>query len=132
MIVADIEKELGVYGMRGRFRDLEPLNPETSNKSYALYTSAAPVTPLGHFQVTVGTSAVGLPSIPAEARRVYLTPVGAPINFRDDGTNPTGSSGYPIPADTHFTYDVEPTATFKMIRASTATSDADVRVAYYG
>lgn len=126
------DRELNQGYIRGRFRDLEPLSNDQDNKSYAQYVSAAPVTPLGHFQVTVGAVATGLPSIPAEARRVYITSVGQPINFRDDGVDPSASSGYPIPADTHFTYDTVPTTDFRMCTAAAATGSADVRVAYYG
>ncbi len=128
-----MDKEHLTGSIRSRFRDLDVALPDNHpDKAYAQYVSAAPVTPLGHFQVTVGVTAVSLPSLPAEARRVILTSIGQPINFRDDTTAPTASTGYPIPADTHFVYDTDPDSNFKMIRAAGATGDADVRVAYYG
>ncbi len=118
--------------IRKRFRDIDPLSSDEPNKAFAEYLSLAPATPLGHVKVSVGTTAVGLPSLPSNCRRVYLTPLGQPIEFRDDGVTPDGSNGYPIPANTHFNYDTEPSANFLMVRSSTATADADVRIAYYG
>lgn len=100
--------------------------------AWAQYVSLAPVTPLGHFQVTVSGSAVPLPTIPPEARRVVIRTLGQPINFRDDGTSPTGTTGFPMLADEWIVYDTVPTIDFEMILGSTATGDADVRVSYYG
>lgn len=100
--------------------------------AYAQYVSLAPVVALGHFQVTVSSAAVALPSIPAEARRVVIRSLGQPINFRDDGTDPDGSTGFPILADEWIIYDTVPTANFKMITSSAATGNADVRISYYG
>jgi hypothetical protein len=109
-----------------------PIGTDSNNPIWAQYVSLAPVVPLGHFQVTVSSAAVPLPSIPAEARRVVIRSLGQPINFRDDGTPPTGTSGFPILADEWIIYDTVPTTNFEMISASTATGDADVRISYYG
>lgn len=123
------DKELTQGFIRSRFRDLEPFNTtDSDNKAFAQYFSAAPVTPLGHFEQTVTTSPVGLPSIPAEARRVVLQGVTAGFTYTDDGTNPSATHGMPIPADTVFVYDTVPDANFKMWSASSVV----VRVAYYG
>lgn len=126
------DKELTQGFIRNRFRDLEPTSVDEDNKAYAQYISAAPVTPLGHNSQIVSTAAVPLPGIPANCKRVYMTAEGQPIRFRDDGVAPTSTSGYPIPASTHFTYDTEPTTNFKMILDSTATGDVLVSIAYYG
>ncbi len=127
----DLEQLTGY--IRSRFRDLDIASPVADpNKAYAQYVSLAPATPLLHEQLTVSTIALALPNLPAEARRVYIFSKGQPLNFRDDGVNPTAGTGYPIPADTHFVYDNTPSSSFKLIRDSTATGDADVRIAYYG
>lgn len=124
--------ELTEGTVRHRYRDLEPLSSDADNKAYARYVSTAPVTPLGHHKFTVGGSPVALPGLTPEVRRVYLTSIGQPLEFRDDGTDPDGSNGYPIPADTHFVYDNDVPSSFRLILASTATGPADVRVCYYG
>jgi hypothetical protein len=98
--------------------------------SWAPYVSLAPVVPLGHFQLTVSSAALPLPSIPTEARRVVIRSLGAGVNFRDDGTNPTAGTGFPILADEWIIYDTVPTANFKLIRSGAV--DADVRISYYG
>jgi hypothetical protein len=90
-----------------------------------------PNEPLGHEQVTVSTSAVSLPSVPAEARRAIIRTLGQPINYRDDAVDPTDTTGFPLLEDEVYVYNGTMSA-FKMIRSSDATDDADVRVAYYG
>lgn len=90
--------------------------------------------PLGHAQVTVGLSAVGLSSIPnlSRVRRIVIRNLGQPINWRDDGTDPTGTTGMVALKDEILVYDGDKADQFKMIRNSAATGDADVRIAYYG
>jgi hypothetical protein len=127
------DKEHLLGSIRSRYRDIDvALAEDHPEKAYAQYLSLAPATPLGHFQVTVSTVAVGLPSLPAEARKVLIFSKGQPLNFRDDGTAPTAGTGFPIPSDTVFVYDNDVSSTFQMILDSTATGDADVRIAYYG
>lgn len=94
--------------------------------------SAGPSTPLGHASATVTIAAVGLPNPPALSRRAVIRPLGQPINWRDDGVDPTAGTGMPLLADEPMVYDGEPLTNFKMIRAASATTDIDVRVAYYG
>jgi hypothetical protein len=119
--------------LRKRFRDLEPAAVAADpNKAFAEYVSVAPAVPLGHQQVTVTTAAVALPSLPEGTKRVVIRPLSDPINFRDDGVDPTSTTGMYIFADELFVYDTEPTASFKMIRAADAADDVDVRIAYYG
>ncbi len=94
--------------------------------------SPGPSTALGHALVTVGVTATSLPSIPATARRAIIRPLGQPINYRDDGTDPTGTTGFPVLKDEVYVYDGDPLSSLRMILSSTATGDAEVRVAYYG
>jgi len=90
--------------------------------------NSGPSTPLGHQKVTVSSTAQALPSIPAQARRAVIRPLLDAITYRDDGTDPTATTGFPILKDEVFVYDGD-LATFKMIRI---TIDADVRIVYYG
>lgn len=123
-----MDREFNEGPLRSRARDLEPLSPDGDNKAYARYISAAPVTPLGHFEVSVSTSPSPLPSIPPEARRVVIYAVGNDLTFTDDGTDPSSSHGMIVPADTTYIYDTDPTEDFLMW----CSSATDVRVAYYG
>lgn len=90
-----------------------------------------PAHALGHEQLTVSTTAVGLPNISERARRTVIRVVGQPVNWTDhpDDT-PTGTFGMPLLADETLVFDGNP-YDLKLIRASTATGDADVRIAYY-
>jgi hypothetical protein len=90
--------------------------------------SMGPTKPLGHNKVTVSSSAVSLPSIPAGVKRVVIRTLGQAINWRDDGTDPTSSVGMALLADETLVFDGD-AYLFRMIRSSG--SDADVRVAYY-
>src|SRR6476659_5167079 len=107
--------------IRSRFRDI--------NGAFAKYVSLAPVRPLGHQQYTVSTTVTTI-TPPSGTKRMHLRSVGQPINFRDDGVNPSDISGFPIMADEWLLYDSE-VVDFRMIRAASATNDADVRCAFY-
>ena len=87
--------------------------------------------PMGYAQVTVGGSAVGLPGLPdvERVRRVMIRVLGGPINFRDDGVDPTDSEGFTILKDEVFVYDGD-FERFRMVKDDVA--DADVRIIYYG
>lgn len=117
--MADLEITEGY--VRSRWRDI--------NGAFAKYVSLAPVVPLGHQQVTVSSGVVTL-TPPTGTKRMHLRPLSGDINFRDDGVDPTSSTGFPIMADEWLLYDSE-VNDFRMTLASTATSDADVRIAYY-
>lgn len=126
--MADKEITGGLGGVRSRYRDLEPASTDENNKAYAEYVSAAPVTPLGHQEYSVGSTAVPLAEIPAGAKRMHLRALTAGIYFTDDGSTPTASHGFPVFKDEWLLYDSEPTTAFQMVSSATA----DVRVAFYG
>jgi len=127
--MADKEVTTGMGGVRMRFRDLDFLSSDEANKAYAQYFSAAPVTPLGHQEYSVGASAVPLASIPAGAKRMHVRVLTADIFWTDfPGDTPTLSHGFPIKADEWLLYDSEPTPDFKMVSSAVA----DVRIAFYG
>lgn len=88
---------------------------------------------LGHEQLTVGTTAVGLPNLPdlAKLRRVVVRNLGEPMNWRDDGTSPTANTGFPSLADEIMVFDGD-FEQLEFIRSASAGNDIDVRIAYYG
>jgi hypothetical protein len=123
--VADIEKELGVYGVRGRFRDLEPLNLETSNKSYAIYMSMGPITPLGHVRKTITNtpqSLTDLAGFPTGIKQldIYNLSSDTDVYFTHfAGQSPGAALGFPIRADSWFRYDSDVVnADFKLVTLS--------------
>lgn len=91
--------------------------------------SLAPSIPLGHQQVTVSSGVTTL-SPPANTRRMHLRALGQPVNWRDDGVDPTSTSGFPLLADEWLDYDSD-VSDFRLTLASTAVGDSDVRIAYY-
>ena len=127
--MADLEKIVAGTGVRGRYRDLGPfLSDADPGKAYAQYFSAAPATPMGHFEATINTTPSGLPNLPAGCRRAVIYAISNGFTYTDDGTAPSSSHGMKIPADTHFIYDTDPDENFQMW-AGVAT---EIRVAYYG
>jgi hypothetical protein len=123
-----VDKERQQGYIRERLRDLEPFESSEAEKSYALYVSHARAIPLGHTEITVGTSAVGLPLPAQSVKRTLLYAIGNPLYFCDDGTDPSSSHGFPIPEDTVFIYDSDTDEDFKLWAASST----EVRVAFYG
>lgn len=89
--------------------------------------------PLGVYAVTVGSSAEALPSLPdlGKLRRVVVRGLGQPWEWRDDGVDPDGSNGFHQLADEIVVFDND-FSQLKLVRASTATADVDMRIAYYG
>ncbi len=107
--------------LRYRYRPLDA-------DAFAQYMSLAPVIPMGHFELTVGTTAVGLPSIPQYSRRAVIVSRTTDLTYTDDGTDPSVTHGIVIPRNAVFTYDTYPNANFKMW----CPTPSDVRIAYYG
>ena len=88
------------------------------------------VTPLGYCQLSV-TTAVSLSTcaggIPAGAMIAFITPETAAIRYRDDGTPPTATVGYPVSVGSQLQYGGPLTAI--QIIAQSGTSTVDV---YFG
>lgn len=101
---------------------------EIGGGAYAKYVSHAPALPMGHFELSVGTSATPLPSIPANARRVVIYSVSEPLTYTDDGSTPSATHGMLIPEGVVFVYDTDPSEDFLMW----CPANSDVRIAYYG
>jgi hypothetical protein len=119
----DYEKQSGSIRLRYRY-----IGGTGDNAAYAEYMSLAPAIPLGHYEVTVGTSPVTLPSLPTACRRVVIQSINQDLTYTDDGSNPSSTHGIVIPEMVIFTYDTDPDANFKMW----CPASSDVRIAYYG
>ncbi len=95
-----------------------------------VWTSAAPLVPLGYCQLAVPTSAVGfascsggIPSGPADTLGPVIAIVEAvgAVTFRDDGVAPTSTVGFPLAAGQTWTFTTSPLSAVRFI-ASTATT----------
>lgn len=91
-------------------------------------------TPLGHTSLVVGVTPVELPDLPPldRIRRVVIRTIDQPICWRDDDTDPTGSTGMFLDAAETLVYDSTRADLLRFVKADSADGDADVRVAYYG
>jgi len=93
--------------------------------------------PMGHFELTLGSvSATALPS-PASmplsrVRRVIIRPLDRSVRYRDDGIDPTPSTGMKIFFDEAFVYDAAPEALRLIADTSAAGNPVTVLIAYYG
>lgn len=83
--------------------------------------------PLGYQQFTP-SAAQALPSVPAGTVYAIITTETQACRWRDDGTNPTASVGYPLSVGAELRYNGSFTA-FKIIQT---TASAVVSVCYYG
>lgn len=91
------------------------------------------MSPLGHFSLTASSAAVGLPNLPdlQRLRRVVILPQDNPVRFRDDGTDPTPTTGMKVFSNQFLVYDSS-FDVIKFVKDTAATSDVTVLVAYYG
>lgn len=83
---------------------------------------------LGYEQITSLSSATGL-TVPAGASLALVTPASKSVRWRDDGTNPSSTVGYPLNVGDELQYDAANLGAIKFIEtAASATLD----VVYYG
>lgn len=83
--------------------------------------------PLGYEQIT-GLNTVKSLTVPQGTSLVLITTTSQQVRWRDDGTNPTASVGYPLPAGGELVYTGAPGALRFIESAASATLD----VVYYG
>lgn len=83
---------------------------------------------LGYQQLTSLGTAAAL-TIPAGTCRIIFKVAGQPVRFRDDGTDPTTTVGYPLAVGAEFEYNSSSMSRLRFIEtAASATLD----VLYYG
>lgn len=86
--------------------------------------------PEGYGQVTVSTTAVSLPSIPAKASYAIVNISDQPVRYRDDGTAPTASVGMPVAATDEIVL-VSPKQIEDFLVIRSGGTDAELNVSYY-
>jgi len=85
------------------------------------------LTPKGYQQITSLTSAVAL-TVPANAIYAFLVAEVADVRYRDDGTAPTATVGWPLARDTAFWY-IGSLSAVKFIQVQ---SSGILNISYYG
>jgi hypothetical protein len=85
--------------------------------------------PLGYQQVTSLSSAATL-TVPANAQRALIVAESQAVRWRDDGTAPTGSVGFPLPIGVPFEY-TGGFAALSTIQFIEQTASAKLNVCYY-
>lgn len=85
--------------------------------------------PLGNTRQTIGATAALLSSVPAGVSHALIRVISGGVTYRDDSTDPTSSTGFPLQAGDTLRYDGDFTK-LKLIRSGA--SDATIAVAFYG
>lgn len=83
---------------------------------------------LGYQQITSLSSATAL-TVPAGTKLVLVTPQTQAVRWRDDGTDPTASVGYPLAVGAELQYSA---AQFSRLKFIEQTASAAINVCYYG
>lgn len=108
-----------------------PSSPPSIDKRFIMEFIAANAKaskPLGYQQLTNLATATGL-TVPAGTVYVLFKPNAQAIRFRDDGTNPTASVGYPQAAGAEYIYTGCAPSSLRFIEV---TAGATLDVLYYG
>lgn len=121
---ADVQQYTGADGHPANASASSPL---PMHDAAPAHSEGTPVTPLGVTPLAVSSSAVA-PTIPTGATWCYFKIETAAVRWRDDGTNPTASVGWPQTIGETFTLYVGSLAAVKFIRQS---ADATVDLACY-
>ena len=98
-----------------------PPGPPTQSAPYLFI-------PLGYQQMTSLGSVTSLPSIPTGAIYAAMVCVNQAVNWRDDGVDPTGSVGNPLPINTQIIFSEKPLTSVRIIQTS---ASATCNVTYY-
>ncbi len=84
---------------------------------------------LGYVQLTNLAAAVGMGTIPAGTSFAIVQPETANTRWRDDGTDPTSTVGYPLAAGSELQYDAAQLTRVKFIEQS---AGAKLNICFYG
>ena len=82
----------------------------------------------GYQQITDLSAAVSF-TVPAGTTLILITPETQDVRWRDDGTNPTASIGYPLAAGQELQYAAGQMSSLKFIEQA---ASAVLNVTYYG
>ena len=83
---------------------------------------------LGYQQITSLSSATAL-TVPAGTALAIVIPQTQAVRWRDDGTNPSSTVGYPLAVGQELYYDSASIGALKFIEQ---TASAAINVCYYG
>jgi len=83
--------------------------------------------PLGYQQITSLSAAQTL-TVPAGAIYAIVMPEGQDVRWRDDGTAPTATVGYPLAVGN----ELELTSQLAVIQFVQTTASAKLNISYYG
>jgi len=90
-----------------------------------------PPIPAGYQQLTVTSAAGGL-TVPTDARYAIIKVASGSGRYRDDGTNPTSQSGYPVTTDDEIKLiSADQLADFKAILTTDLEDYATFEILYY-
>lgn len=82
---------------------------------------------LGYQQITSLAAAAGL-TVPAGTSFCMVTPETQAVRWRDDGTDPTATAGYPLAVGSELRYTAAQLGALKFIEQ---TASAKINVCYY-
>lgn len=83
---------------------------------------------LGYQQITSLSAATAL-TVPTGTILAIITPEAQAVRWRDDGTNPTATVGYPLAVGAELRYTAAQLAALKFIEQ---TASAKLNITYYG
>lgn len=81
---------------------------------------------------SVSNTAVALPTIPAKAKRVYITSETDAVRWRADGTDPTAAVGHVLAKDDSISFTgANYRSLLENIRFIRVTNDASLKITYF-
>ncbi len=86
--------------------------------------------PLGYQQIASLSGAQSL-TVPAGTKLILITPETQAVRWRDDGTAPTATVGYPLAAGSELRY-TGTAAGMRAIQVIEQTASAKLNITYYG
>lgn len=84
--------------------------------------------PLGYQQITSLSAATAL-TVPAGTQYALISPESQAVRWRDDGTSPTATVGYPLAVGAELKYTAGSFAIVKFIEQA---ASAKLNIVYYG
>lgn len=95
--------------------------------AFTVATTPGQMFPLGYVQITDVSTVVSLP-VPAGANFALVQVEGAPIRWRDDGSNPTATTGMRLTTTGELKLDT----TLATVRVIQEAAGAKLNISFYG
>ncbi len=87
--------------------------------------------PLGYQRITVLSASAGFSNVPDGAELVIVTAETQAVRWRDDGTPPTATIGYPLPLNAELQYSGGKAA-IEALRFIEQAASATLHACFYG